>query len=76
MVTDEFGAVSGLVTLEDIIETVLGIEIVDESDQTVDMRQLAMKLRDKRLKQMRLSVDEEPISTHDSSAQDRRDSGE
>jgi CBS domain containing-hemolysin-like protein len=53
VVTDEFGAVSGLVTLEDLIETVLGFEIVDESDRTVDMRQLAMKLRDERMAKLR-----------------------
>jgi CBS domain containing-hemolysin-like protein len=64
MVTDEFGAISGLVTLEDLIETVLGVEIVDESDQTVDMRQLAMKLRDERMAQLRaqraIGLEEKP----------------
>ncbi|MBW2537973.1 MAG: CBS domain-containing protein [Deltaproteobacteria bacterium] len=70
MVTDHFGAVSGLVTLEDVIETILGIEIVDESDQTVDMRQLAIKLRDKRLKGMRLSVESETSNPETAEASD------
>ncbi|GAA4453744.1 CNNM domain-containing protein [Novipirellula rosea] len=41
MVMDKFGGVEGLVTLEDIIETLLGLEIVDEHDATVDMQELA-----------------------------------
>lgn len=54
-VHDEFGALSGLVTMEDILETALGVEIVDELDQTSDMRQLALDLRDRRQQRMRQS---------------------
>ena len=51
MVVDEHGGLAGVVTLEDVIETTLGVEIVDETDPTKDMRALAAEIRDKRLKQ-------------------------
>jgi len=49
MVTDDFGTTTGLITLEDTIETLLGVEIVDEHDHVVDMRKLAKaKLKQKK----------------------------
>ena len=41
LVEDEFGQTTGVVTLEDALETLLGREIVDESDQVEDMQALA-----------------------------------
>ena len=52
MVTDEFGTTTGLITLEDAIETLLGVEIVDEHDHVVDMRKLAKaKLKQKKMEE-------------------------
>lgn len=43
LVVDEYGSVSGLVTMEDVIETLLGLEIMDESDNIADLQVLARK---------------------------------
>ncbi len=48
LVADEHGGIEGVVTLEDALETLLGVEIVDETDTTIDMRKLAERLKRRR----------------------------
>lgn len=45
IVIDEYSGLAGVLTLEDVLEEILGKEIVDESDQVTDMRELARRRR-------------------------------
>ncbi len=47
VVIDEYGGVSGLITLEDLLETLLGHEIVDEHDHAIDLQEVARRQRKK-----------------------------
>jgi CBS domain containing-hemolysin-like protein len=53
MVADKFGSVVGLVTMEDLFETLLGLEIVDESDKVEDLQKLARENWERRSKRQR-----------------------
>ena len=54
MVVDHYGNTIGLVTMEDIIETLMGLEIMDESDSVLDMQVLARENWEKRAKKLGL----------------------
>ncbi|WP_338732180.1 hemolysin family protein [Mangrovimonas cancribranchiae] len=58
LVVDEYGSVSGLVTMEDVIETLLGMEIMDESDNIPDLQLLARRSWETRAKRLGLIDDE------------------
>lgn len=60
LVTDSFGTVTGLLTLEDILETVVGVEIMDESDEVADLQALARQLWRDRATKKGLNPEAEP----------------
>ena len=61
LVVDEYGSVNGLVTMEDVIETLLGLEIMDESDNVSDLQLMARKSWEVRAKKLGILDKDKPL---------------
>ena len=56
VVVDQYGSITGIVTMEDVLETILGMEIVDETDKVADLREYARTKWKERSKKMGIEL--------------------
>lgn len=60
LVVDEYGGIEGIATLEDLVETLLGFEIVDESERIEDLQALARRQGALKAKNLGISIEKKP----------------
>ncbi len=73
IVVDEYGGFSGVVTMEDVVETLLGMEIVDEIDAIDDMQKLARQRWRERAKKLGIQLPDSENDVVDPDKEDKED---